>query len=276
MARTALIAGNWKMFKTIAEAVEFVEGLKKGLGELKEREVLVCPPFTALYKVRETIGDAQIKLGGQNFYYEPEGPYTGEISAAMLVDAGAEYVIIGHSERRSHFNEDNELVNKKVKAALKAGLKPILCVGETLSEREEGSSGYEFETSLGPKTKIKLNFEVGQSWHDVLKRQIGVGARGLSEKEAGNLTVAYEPVWAIGTGRTATPEIAAEAHKSIRLNLADAFGVDVAKRIRILYGGSVKPENVGELMAEREIDGVLVGGASLKAETFLPIIHYDA
>lgn len=276
MARTPLIAGNWKMFKTTAEAVELVEELKKGLGELKERDVLVCPPFTALYKVREAIGDARIKLGGQNCYYEPEGPYTGEISAAMLLDAGAEYVIIGHSERRSHFNEDNELVNKKVKAALAGGLKAILCVGETLSEREESSSGYEFETSVGPKTKIKLNFEVGQSWHDVLKRQIEVGTRGLSEKEAGDLTVAYEPVWAIGTGRTATPEIAAEAHKSIRLNLADAFGVDIAKRIRILYGGSVKPENVRVLMSENEIDGVLVGGASLKTETFLPIIHYDA
>jgi triosephosphate isomerase len=276
MARTALIAGNWKMFKTITEAVELVEGLKKGLEKSNGREVLVCPPFTALLNVRDAIGGAPIKLGSQNLYYEPEGPYTGEVSAAMLLDVGAEYVIIGHSERRSHFNEDDELVNKKVKAALDAGLKPILCVGETLSEREEGASGYEFETTLGPKTKIKLNFEVGQSWQEVLKRQIETGTRGLSEKEACNLTVAYEPVWAIGTGRTATPEIASKTHKSIRLNLTDTFGVDIAKKIRILYGGSVKPENAGELMSEREIDGVLVGGASLKAETFLPIIHYGA
>ena len=263
------------MFKTTADAVELVAGIKKGTGKLTDREVLVCPPFTALRDVKTAIGDAPIKLGAQNLYYEPEGPYTGEISAAMLLDAGAEYVIIGHSERRSHFKEDNELLNKKVKAALDVGLKPILCVGETLSERENGSSGYEFETTPNPKTKIKLNVEIGQSWKDVLKRQIEVGTRGLSEKNAGNLTVAYEPVWAIGTGRTATPEIASEAHKSIRLNLTDVFDVDIAKNIRILYGGSVKPDNVGELMAMKEINGVLVGGASLKAETFLPIIHFE-
>jgi triosephosphate isomerase len=275
MPRTALIAGNWKMFKTRAEAVELVEELKNGLGELDDREVLVCPPYTALGEVREAVGDAPIKLGAQNLYYEPEGPYTGEISAAMLSDVGVEYVIIGHSERRSHFDESNELINKKVKTSLGAGLKPILCVGETLSEREKGSSAYEFETSVGPKTKVKLNFEIGQSWNDVLKRQIAAGTDGLTEEDAENLAIAYEPVWAIGTGRTATPEIASEAHKSIRLNLTDIFGVDVAKNLRILYGGSVKPDNVGELMTEREIDGVLVGGASLKAETFLPIIHFD-
>jgi triosephosphate isomerase len=275
MARTALIAGNWKMFKTRAEAAELVEELKKGLENLDNMEVLVCPPFTALGDVREAIGDAPIKLGAQNLYYEPEGPYTGEISAAMLSDAGVEYVIIGHSERRSHFCEHDELINKKTKAAVGAGLKPILCVGETLSERENSSSAYEFEASVAPKTKVKLNFEIGQSWNDVLKRQLEVGTEGLSEEDAGNLAIAYEPVWAIGTGRTATPEIASEAHKSIRLNLTDIFGVDVAKNLRILYGGSVKPDNVGELMAEREIDGVLVGGASLKAETFLPIIHFD-
>lgn len=275
MARTPLIAGNWKMFKSSAEAVELVEGIKKGLGELTDRDVLVCPPFTFLQKVREVIADSPIKLGAQNFYYEPEGPYTGEISAAMLLDAGARYVIIGHSERRGHFNEDDELINKKVKAAFEAGLKPILCVGETLREREESSSGYGFETVISPRTKLKVQFEVGRSWREVLKRQVEVGTRGLSEEEAGELIIAYEPVWAIGTGRTATPEIASEAHRSIRLNVADAFGVDIARNIRILYGGSVKPENAAELMAEREIDGALVGGASLKAETFLPIIRFD-
>ena len=275
MARTPLIAGNWKMFKSSAEAVELVEGIKKGLGELTDRDVLVCPPFTFLQKVREVIADSPIKLGAQNFYYEPEGPYTGEISAAMLLDAGARYVIIGHSERRGHFNEDDELINKKVEAAFEAGLKPILCVGETLREREEGSSGYGFETVINPRTKLKVQFEVGRSWREVLKRQVEVGTRGLSEEETGELIIAYEPVWAIGTGRTATPEIASEAHRSIRLNVADAFGVDIARNIRILYGGSVKPENAAELMAEREIDGALVGGASLKAETFLPIIRFD-
>lgn len=274
MARTPLLAGNWKMFKTGAEAVKLAEDLVKGLGELKDRDVLVCPPFTALGAVKGALKGSPVKLGAQNLYYEPEGPYTGEVSASMLLDAGAEYVIIGHSERRSHFNEDDELINKKVIAALEAGLTPILCVGETLSEREAGSSGYGFETVIAPKTKIKVQFEVGQSWRDVLKRQIEMGTKGLSEEKAGEIVIAYEPVWAIGTGRTATPEIASEAHRKIRMTVADTFGVDIAKSIRILYGGSVKPENVDELMAERDVDGALVGGASLKAETFLPIINF--
>ncbi|WP_457678780.1 triose-phosphate isomerase [Thermovibrio sp.] len=245
--RKLLIAGNWKMHKTVPEALKLVRELKEKVGKVSDREVLVCPPFTSLYPVGKELKGSSIKLGAQNMFYEEEGAYTGEISPVMLKDVGCSFVILGHSERRNIFKEDDELINKKVLSAVEHGLVPILCVGEKLKEREEG------------KTK------------EVVKRQVVNGLKGLrGDKE---FVIAYEPVWAIGTGKSATPEMAQEVHAFIREVLKELFGEETANKVRILYGGSVKPENAKGLLSMPDIDGALVGGASLKAESFAKIVN---
>ena len=244
--RRLLIAGNWKMHKTVQEAVELVRELKELVSDVKDRDILVCPPFTALYAVSRELEGSNIALGAQNMFYEEKGAFTGEISPLMVKDVGCSYVILGHSERRHIFGETDELINKKVLSAVNHGLIPILCVGETLQEREEG------------KTK------------DVIERQVKEGLKGLNETS--EFVIAYEPVWAIGTGKTATPELAEKVHSFIREILAEMFGKEKADSIRILYGGSVKPENAAGLMSQPNIDGSLVGGASLKAESFAKIV----
>jgi triosephosphate isomerase len=250
--RTPLIAGNWKMYKTVGEAVELVQALLEGveIGYTQDREVLVCPPFTALYPLAPLLAESSLALGAQNMYYEAEGAFTGEVSPVMLRDIGCQYVILGHSERRQIFGEDDALINKKVHAALEHGLVPILCVGETKPQRDAGDA----ETvTLG---------------------QLRAGLEGLSDEQLQNLVLAYEPVWAIGTGETATPADAQAMHAAIRQALSSDYGQHVADAVRVLYGGSVKPDNVDALMAQPDIDGALVGGASLKAESFLHIVQY--
>ena len=244
--RRLLIAGNWKMHKTVQEAVELVRELKELVSDVKDRDILVCPPFTALYAVSRELEGSNIALGAQNMFYEEKGAFTGEISPLMVKDVGCSYVILGHSERRHIFGETDELINKKVLSAVNHGLIPILCVGETLQEREED------------KTK------------EVIERQVKEGLKGLNETS--EFVIAYEPVWAIGTGKTATPELAEKVHSFIREILAEMFGKEKADSIRILYGGSVKPENAAGLMSQPNIDGSLVGGASLKAESFAKIV----
>ncbi len=235
------------MHKTVPEALKLVRELKEKVGKVSDREVLVCPPFTSLYPVGKELKGSSIKLGAQNMFYEEEGAYTGEISPVMLKDVGCSFVILGHSERRNIFKEDDELINKKVLSAVEHGLVPILCVGEKLKEREEG------------KTK------------EVVKRQVVNGLKGLrGDKE---FVIAYEPVWAIGTGKSATPEMAQEVHAFIREVLKELFGEETANKVRILYGGSVKPENAKGLLSMPDIDGALVGGASLKAESFAKIVN---
>ena len=236
------------MYKTIKEAVELINGLKRNLSDIEDVDIAVCPPFTALSDASELLIDSNIKLGAQDLYWEKEGAYTGEVSAAMLKDAGCEYVIIGHSERRQYFNETNETVNKKIKAALAAALLPIACVGETLKEREQ------------------------QKTFDVVKSHITGALAGLSKADMLKLTIAYEPVWAIGTGKTATPEQAQEVHSYIRKLLSQLYDEETAELIRIQYGGSVKPENIKELKSQPDIDGALVGGASLKVDSFTNIV----
>lgn len=251
--RTPLIAGNWKMYKTVAEAVELVEALLKGAeqGYASERDVLVCPPFTALYPLAPLLADSSIALGAQNMYPADEGAFTGEVSPVMLKDIGCRYVILGHSERRQIFGEDDELINRKVRAALQHGLTPVLCIGETKPQRDAGDA----ETvTLG---------------------QLRAGLTGLSATQARDVVIAYEPVWAIGTGDTATPADAQAMHAAIRAALATDYGHDIADAVRVLYGGSVKPDNVDALMAQPDIDGALVGGASLKADQFARIINYQ-
>ncbi|MGA2775514.1 MAG: triose-phosphate isomerase [Candidatus Omnitrophota bacterium] len=246
--RKIIITGNWKMYKTIPEAIELANGLKRELLDNLKVDVVLCPPATALSEVSEIISDTDIGLGGQDLYWQDEGAFTGEVSGKMLKDAGCKYVIIGHSERRQFFNETNETVNKKIKAALKYELTPIVCVGEMLAERETG------------KTFVVLEDHMKGAFRD------------LSEEEAEKVIVAYEPVWAIGTGKTATPEQAQEAHKYIRALIKKLYSEDLANIIRIQYGGSVKPENTLELMKQPDVDGALVGGASLKVESFTEIV----
>ena len=236
------------MNKAIQEAVELINGLKRNLSDIEAVDIAICPPFTALSDAREMLMDSNIKLGAQNLYWEKEGAYTGEVSAAMLKDAGCEFVIIGHSERRKYFNETNEGVNKKIKTALSAGLTPIVCVGETLEEREQDKT------------------------HDVVKDHVTGAFAGLSNDDVLKLVIAYEPVWAIGTGKTATPEQAQEVHAHIRKLLSELYSKETAQSIRIQYGGSVKPENIKDLMAQPDIDGALVGGASLKTDSFTEIV----
>jgi triosephosphate isomerase len=245
--RTPVIAGNWKLFKKSAEAVQLVEGiipLVKGKGGV---EIIVAPVFTVLAKVGSTIAGSGIKLAAQDCYWEEEGAFTGEVSPGMLLDAGCSHVIIGHSERRQYFGETDETVNKKIKAALAAGLTAIFCIGETLAERESGKT------------------------FAVLKGQLGGGLAAIAG--LADVIIAYEPVWAIGTGKTASDAQAQEAHAFIRGEVAALYGADVAARVRILYGGSVKPENVAGLIAQPDIDGALVGGASLKADSFAALVQ---
>jgi len=247
--RRKVIAGNWKMNKTLDEAVQFVEALKDRVADVKKTRVIVCPPFIALQAVGEVIKGSNIKLGAQNLHWETKGAFTGEVSAQMLKSVGCDYVIIGHSERRRYFKETDELINKKVKKALEFGLTPILCVGETLEERERG----------------------------ITERVVGDQVRGclkdLTDKEVGGMIIAYEPVWAIGTGRNATPEQAVEVHQFIRGLIAEFYGDAVAEDLIIQYGGSVTPENAHSLLSQSQIDGALVGGASLKADSFGQIVE---
>jgi triosephosphate isomerase len=248
--RTPIIAGNWKMNTVIEDAKALVQDLKALVSDVTNVEIVVCPPFISLAAVAEIIKGNNIGLGAQNVYWEKSGAFTGEISALMLKSTGCTYVIIGHSERRTYFHETDETVNKRIFAALGEGLKPIVCVGETLEERENGNT------------------------FDVVKRQITGGLAGLSTEHMKTLVIAYEPVWAIGTGKTANPEQAQEVHAFIRNLLAEIFGETTATETRIQYGGSVKPDNVTELMNQADIDGALVGGASLKADSFEKIIKF--
>ncbi|HBR15389.1 MAG TPA: triose-phosphate isomerase [Candidatus Omnitrophica bacterium] len=246
--RKPIIAGNWKLYKTSKEAIELVTLLKRDLCDVDTVDIVVCPVFTALSDVSDTLTESNIRVGAQNLYWEDAGAFTGEVSAPLLKELGVEYVIIGHSERRQFFGETNETVNKKMKAALRHQLIPIVCVGEVLKEREENKT------------------------FDVIRTQCEESLKGLSSEEMEGLIVAYEPVWAIGTGKTATPAQAQEVHHFIRQLLTKMFDEEVALKVRIQYGGSVKPENIAELMAEPDIDGALVGGASLKSESFAAIV----
>ena len=246
-----VIAGNWKMNKTIAEAVDCVSRLRDDLEASPDREVIIAPPFTALQAVAEVIRGSAIRLAAQNLHEAEKGAYTGEISGGMLSEAGCEYVIVGHSERRTLFGEGNETVNRKLRAAIAAGLKPIFCLGETLGEREED------------RTKA------------VIERQLKEGLNNLAAGDIGRSLFAYEPVWAIGTGRTASPEQAEEVHRFIREWIAGRYGRERAEELAILYGGSVTPKNIGELMLQQDINGALVGGASLDAASFLQIVRYE-
>jgi triosephosphate isomerase len=250
MARMPFIAGNWNMNKNVGEAVELVNQLKASISRVEGVEVAVAPPFTALDAVRKELEGSSIRLAAQNLYWEEKGAYTGEISPLMLKELGCQYVIIGHSERRQFFGETDETVNKRIKAALKQGLNPIFCIGETLKEREE------------ERTFL------------VVGSQLEGGLKGIEEKEMKRMVIAYEPVWAIGTGKTANPQQAEEVHHFIRQRLEKLYGREIAEGIRIQYGGSVTPENVKGLMSQKNIDGALVGGASLKAETFSKVVRF--
>lgn len=246
--RKSLIAGNWKMYKTINEAVQLAGGLKRGLLDEETAEVVICPPFTVLASVYDVIGETSIGLGAQDLYWEKEGAFTGEVSPLMLKDCGCDYVIIGHSERRKYFCETDETINKKVGAAIGVGLKPIMCVGETLEER------------AADKTI------------SVIKTQLEGGLKDFDIDDVLGLVIAYEPVWAIGTGKVATSAQAQEVHKFIREWFEKRFSAGAAASLRILYGGSVKPTNIKELMQEADVDGALVGGASLDINSFVEIV----
>uniref|UniRef100_A0A7C6A9N7 Triosephosphate isomerase n=1 Tax=candidate division WOR-3 bacterium TaxID=2052148 RepID=A0A7C6A9N7_UNCW3 len=249
--RRRLIAGNWKMYKTPREAKELAEELKLSLGDVKDVDIVICPPFTALPTVAEVIKDSNIGLGAQNMHYELKGAFTGEISPEFLLELGCKYVILGHSERRQFFFESDELINKKLKTALKMNLLPIFCLGEKLTEREQG-----------------MTFAV-------IEKQLTNGLTSVKEGIE-KIIIAYEPVWAIGTGKNATPKQAGAVHAYIREWLAKNYNQTIADEKRILYGGSVKPDNIDELMQESELDGALVGGASLEAKSFCRIVKFSA
>ena len=246
--RIPFIAGNWKMFKTVQEAVVFVKELKLAVKDVAGVEIVVAPPFTAVHAVAEAARNSNIGVAAQDLYWEREGAFTGEVSAAMIKEAGAEYVIIGHSERRRLFGETDAHVNRKILAAIGASLTSIVCIGETLEERERNET------------------------FGVLDRQIKEGLDGLTADHVAEIVVAYEPVWAIGTGRTATAAQAQDAHAHIRTRLRQWFGATAAEQCRVLYGGSVKPDNIRELVAEPDVDGALVGGASLDVRGFGEIV----
>lgn len=246
--RQPLIAGNWKMYKDIKEAEDLSCGIRDGLNGVEKVEVVLCPPFTNLYVVYNVIKDTKIELGAQNIFWEEEGAFTGEVSAKMVKSCGCKYVIIGHSERRKYFSETDETVNKKIKSALKEGLLCIVCIGETLEEREAGRT------------------------ISVVETQLSGAFKDISQDEMKMIVIAYEPVWAIGTGKTATPQQAQEVHSFIRKWVSEKFSSECAQRIRILYGGSVKPDNIEGLIREDDIDGALVGGASLKIDSFVGIV----
>jgi triosephosphate isomerase len=246
------MAGNWKMYKTVGESVALVEKLKEALGGVRDREIIVCPPFTALYVVAETLKGSNVKVGAQNLYPAEEGAYTGEISPNMLLDVGCQYVILGHSERRQYFQESDQFINEKLQVALEHGIKPILCVGETLEQRGEGRQ------------------------KSVVSMQVERDLQGIPAEAMKDVAIAYEPIWAIGTGHTATPQQADEMHAAIRYNLGGLYGEQVAQGVCIMYGGSVKPGNVEDLMAQLEVDGALVGGASLDPESFARIVNFQS
>jgi triosephosphate isomerase len=247
-----MIAGNWKMNLNLKDSVALARTLLKETADVEEPDVLIAPPFTVLAAVRETLAGTRIFLGAQNMHWESGGAFTGEISASMLLDAGCSHVVLGHSERRSLFGETNEMIDRKLGAALRAGLIPILCIGETLEEREGGRT------------------------FAVIEKQLEESMEGPRRTGSmpDSVILAYEPVWAIGTGKTASPDQAQEVHGFIRKWLGRTFDPGFAAKIRILYGGSVKPDNISELMAKEDIDGALVGGASLKAQSFVPIVKY--
>jgi triosephosphate isomerase len=247
--RKALIAGNWKMFKTAHDAVAFVKELKSALGDIRDVDIAVAPTFIAVQAVAEVLSGSNIAVAAQNLHWEREGAFTGEVSAPMIQDAGATLVIIGHSERRRLFGESDATVNRKIGAALASGLTPIVCVGETLEEREKDET------------------------FTVLDRQVKDGLDGFTGPQVAGMILAYEPVWAIGTGRNATAAQAQEAHHHIRSRLRQGFGAEAADRCRILYGGSVKPDNVAELVREPDVDGGLVGGASLDLKGFTTLVR---
>ncbi|MEX1297807.1 MAG: triose-phosphate isomerase [Desulfotignum sp.] len=251
MTRKPLIAGNWKMFKTGPEAVKTAAQLAEACADVRDVDIMIAPPFVCLPLVAAVIAETPLHLGAQNLHFEKQGAYTGEISADMLTAAGVEFVIIGHSERRHQFSETDDTVNRKINAALSEGLKPILCIGETQAQRDKG------DTFL------------------TLDKQVSDGLKGLDPRHLKDLVIAYEPVWAIGTGQTAGPEQVAEVHKYLRNLLETRISPDLALSTRILYGGSVKPENIAELMRITDVDGALVGGASLDAKIFTTIIKYD-
>ena len=248
--RRPLIAGNWKMYKTCTEAVETAGRLKNLLKDVSEVDVMIAPSFTSLTPVAEVLSGSNIHLGAQNLSWHEEGAFTGEISPAMVASSGCDHVILGHSERRQYFHETDETVNKKIAAAVRHNLVPVFCVGETETERE---------------TNITFS---------VLDKQISTGLQGIALEDLATLVIAYEPVWAIGTGKTATTEQAQEVHHFLRSLLEKAHGTEFAQSTRILYGGSVKPNNIAELMAMPDVDGGLVGGASLEAETFSKIVLF--
>ncbi len=248
--RKPIIAGNWKMNKTAGETKTLIEELKPLVSDVTSVDIVVCPPFVNLETAAAALKGSNIKLGAQNMHFEESGAYTGEIAPAMLKEIGVEYVILGHSERRQYFAETDEGVNRKVKTALKNGLKPIVCVGETLQEREAGIT------------------------NEVVCKQTKLALLGLSEDEAASVVLAYEPIWAIGTGKTATAEDANETIAAIRASVKEAFSTDTAQKVRIQYGGSMKPANATELMAKPDIDGGLIGGAALKAEDFSKVVKY--
>ena len=248
--RRRIIAGNWKMHNNISESQNLVTKLVNGLNDQNiNREVIICPPFTSLTEVSNLLSGTKIELGAQNMHFENKGAFTGEISADMLKSIGCKYVILGHSERRNIFGETDELINRKIKQALISELTPIFCMGETLEQREDGIT------------------------NDVIKKQISEGMKGLSEEDVNKIIIAYEPIWAIGTGKTATPDQAQEVHKFIRSLLRENFSENSSQNIPVLYGGSVKPDNAEDLLAKEDIDGALVGGACLDADSFISIIN---
>lgn len=248
--RKPVIAGNWKMFKTVEESVAFVDALLPLVKGSAHCEVVVAPPFPSLWSVARRVKGSNVRVAAQNCHWEKEGAFTGEVSCEMIVEAGASHVVIGHSERRQFFGETNETVNKKIFAALRASLIPIVCIGESLAEREQKQT------------------------ERVVGEQLTKGLNSLTELQLSHIIVAYEPVWAIGTGRTATPELAAETHRFVRDTIGRMFSPASSSAMRILYGGSVKPDNIKGLMAQPDINGALVGGASLKADSFAAIVNF--
>ena len=246
--RHPFIAGNWKMFKTVHDAVVYVKEFRSLVKDIEGVEIVLAPPFTAVHAAVEAARNSNIGVAAQNLHWEREGAFTGEVSGPMIKEAGAEYVIIGHSERRTLFGDTDQTVNRKIGAAIAAGLVPIVCIGETLAEREAGET------------------------LSVLDRQIKAGFEGVTGEQVGALVIAYEPVWAIGTGRTATSAQAQEAHAHIRQRLRQWFGAPAADECHVIYGGSVKPDNIRDLIAEVDVDGALVGGASLDVRSFADII----
>lgn len=248
--RTPVIAGNWKMNKTVAEAVSLASEIKEKVAGVENVKIIVCPVFTAVKSVADVLKGTNVKVGAQDMYWETSGAYTGEVSGEMLLEAGAEYVIIGHSERRQYFGETNETVNKKLKKALSIGLKPIVCIGETLADREAGTT------------------------EAVVGKQVKEGFVGLTAEEMKGTIIAYEPVWAIGTGKTATAEQAEAVHAFVRNLVGELWDKETADAVIIQYGGSMKPENVASLLAQPDIDGGLIGGAALKADSFEKLVKF--